>query len=50
MKPDALPSTPYKLVRIEVTDHKLWLSPKDVDIGMGAAAVIKVRHPVYSVH
>ncbi|XP_067266323.1 uncharacterized protein [Chanodichthys erythropterus] len=41
MKPDALPSTPYKLVRIEVTDHKLWLSPKDVDIGMGAAAVIK---------
>ncbi|XP_026060063.1 uncharacterized protein LOC113044351 isoform X2 [Carassius auratus] len=41
IKRDALPSSPYKLVRLDVTDQKLWLGTKDVDIGMGAAAVIK---------
>lgn len=40
MKCDALPSTPYMLVRLDVTDHKLWLSPKDVDIGMGETSSI----------
>lgn len=37
-----MPSSPYKLVRLDVTDQKLWLGTKEVDIGMGAAAVIKV--------
>ena len=37
-----MPTSPYKLVRLDVTDQKLWLGPKDVDIGMGAAALIKV--------
>lgn len=48
IKRDALPLTPYKLVRLDVTDQKLWLSPKEVDIGMGADAVIKVGLPVKS--
>ncbi|XP_048839758.1 uncharacterized protein LOC125713026 [Brienomyrus brachyistius] len=39
IKRDPLPLTPYKLVRLDVSDQKLWLSPKEVDIGM---AVIKV--------
>ncbi|KAK5869363.1 hypothetical protein PBY51_024086 [Eleginops maclovinus] len=30
---DALAVTPYKLVRLDVTDQKLWVSPKEVDIG-----------------
>ncbi|KAM8766754.1 uncharacterized protein AB9X84_005877 isoform 1-T1 [Acanthopagrus schlegelii] len=41
IKRDALPLTPFKLVRLDVMDQKLWLSPKEVDIGMGATAVIK---------
>ena len=48
IKRDALDVTPYKLVRLDVTDQKLWIGPKDVNIGMGAAAALKVRHPAYS--
>ena len=33
---------PGKLVKIDVTDQKLWVSPKQVDIGMGATAALKV--------
>ncbi|CAL8293486.1 unnamed protein product [Arctogadus glacialis] len=42
IKRDALAVTPYKLVRLDVTDQKVWLSPKEVDIGMGATAAINV--------
>ncbi|XP_027145370.1 uncharacterized protein LOC113747891 isoform X2 [Larimichthys crocea] len=42
IKREALPQTPYKLVRLDVVDHAMWLSPKEVDIGMGATVVIKV--------
>lgn len=31
-----------KLVKLDVTDQKLWVPPKQVDIGLGAAAVLKV--------
>ncbi|TKS71091.1 hypothetical protein D9C73_005459 [Collichthys lucidus] len=33
--------SPVKLVKLDVTDQKLWVSPKQVDIGMGATAVLK---------
>ncbi|TKS67776.1 hypothetical protein D9C73_000900 [Collichthys lucidus] len=44
IKREALPQTPYKLVRLDVVDHAMWLSPKEVDIGLGATAVIKRMH------
>ncbi|XP_055041587.2 uncharacterized protein [Misgurnus anguillicaudatus] len=34
--------SPVKLVKIDVTDQKLWVTPKQVDIGMGATAALKV--------
>jgi len=34
--------SPVKLVKLDVTDQKLWVSPKQVDIGMGATAALKV--------
>ncbi|RXN38512.1 hypothetical protein ROHU_001041 [Labeo rohita] len=33
--------SPVKLVKLDVTDQKLWVSPKQVDIGMGATAALK---------
>ncbi|XP_065136295.1 uncharacterized protein [Paramisgurnus dabryanus] len=33
--------SPVKLVKIDVTDQKLWVTPKQVDIGMGATAALK---------
>lgn len=44
IKRDALPQTPYKLVKLDVVDQAMWMNPKDVDIGMGATAVIKVGY------
>lgn len=42
IKRESLPTSPYKLVRLDVTDKNLWVGPKQVDIGMGATALIKV--------
>uniref|UniRef100_A0A3B1ILN4 Exostosin GT47 domain-containing protein n=1 Tax=Astyanax mexicanus TaxID=7994 RepID=A0A3B1ILN4_ASTMX len=33
--------SPVNLVKLDVTDQKLWVSPKQVDIGMGATAALK---------
>ncbi|ROI16565.1 hypothetical protein DPX16_22542 [Anabarilius grahami] len=33
--------SPVKLVKLDVTDQKIWVSPKQVDIGMGATAALK---------
>lgn len=34
--------SPVKLVKLDVTDQRLWVSPKQVDIDMGATAAFKV--------
>ncbi|CAM4652640.1 unnamed protein product [Leuciscus chuanchicus] len=34
--------SPVKLVKLDVTDQKLWVSPKQVDIGIGATTALKV--------
>ncbi|XP_041858035.1 uncharacterized protein LOC121650545 [Melanotaenia boesemani] len=33
--------SPVKLVKLDVTDQKLWVSPKQLDIGLGATAALK---------
>nr|XP_033485749.1 uncharacterized protein LOC117258737 isoform X2 [Epinephelus lanceolatus] len=33
--------SPVKLVMLDVTDQRLWVSPMQVDIGMGATAALK---------
>ena len=34
--------SPVKLAKLDVTDQKLWVSPKQVDIGMGATSAVRV--------
>ncbi|XP_062864866.1 uncharacterized protein LOC134326630 isoform X2 [Trichomycterus rosablanca] len=34
--------SPVNLVKLDVTDQKFWVSPKQVDIGLGATAALKV--------
>ncbi|XP_062865180.1 uncharacterized protein LOC134327023 [Trichomycterus rosablanca] len=33
--------SPVNLVKLDVTDQKFWVSPKQVDIGLGATAALK---------
>ncbi|KAI2645289.1 Alanine--tRNA ligase [Labeo rohita] len=41
IKRDVLLVSVPKLVRLDVTDQSIWVSPKAVDIGMGATAALK---------
>lgn len=42
IKRELLDVSPVNLTKLDVTDQKLWVSPKQVDIGMGATASLKV--------
>lgn len=42
LKRDVFVVSPVKLVKFDVMNQKLWGSPKQVDIGMGATVALKV--------
>jgi hypothetical protein len=44
MKQEELDISLVKLVKLDVTDQKLWVFQRHVDIGMGATAVLKVTY------